>query len=361
MEHIEQSLSDVLQGQALSQPKKGREVAEALVGALDRHSPGRACRMATWKQPACWQPRRRSKLRSDGLHLSTANGQADDVAGIGATLFHMPLPNGTGLSATDAQINRIPAPFAEIVRNSFARRWTLPQVANALKPPPPVREVVAVAPPPPAAPPPPPVPVAAPVSVPVPASVEQPAVRLQYRPAAAAVATATQEEDEPEPERPAGAVKRSSLSLYGALAVIVLAIIGWLVFRPSGTSTPSSTTAQPVAQEPAAAPTPRPTERAAQHPTPAKPAAAVAASSGHPVWRVVVYTYKGPQQAKEMVDKISGKHPNLDVSVFNPHGKRGIYLVTIGGAMDHDQAVKMQDKAVRLGLPPDTYVQNFSE
>jgi hypothetical protein len=32
----------------------------------------------------------------------------------------------------------------------------------------------------------------------------------------------------------------------------------------------------------------------------------------------------------------------------------------VGGAMDHDAAVKMRNKAQREGLPADSYVQNFS-
>ena len=148
MEHIEQSLSDVLQSQALS-AEEGREVAEAMVGALTvihqkgmSHGHVEAASVLATEETV--------KLRSDCLQDSTA-GQADDVAGIGATLFHA-FTQRKGLSATDAQINRIPAPFAEIVRSSFARRWNLAQVANALKPAPPVMQA---APPPPPPPPPP--------------------------------------------------------------------------------------------------------------------------------------------------------------------------------------------------------------
>ena len=46
-----------------------------------------------------------------------------------------------------------------------------------------------------------------------------------------------------------------------------------------------------------------------------------------------------------MVARISSKHPNLKVEVFTPPG-RSIYLVSLGGGdMDHDEAVKMLDKA----------------
>ena len=59
-----------------------------------------------------------------------------------------------------------------------------------------------------------------------------------------------------------------------------------------------------------------------------------------------------------MVSKINEKHSNLGAEVFSP--KSGDYLVTVGGPLDHDQAIKMLDKARRAGLPEDSYVQNFS-
>src|SRR5580692_8484504 len=130
MEHIEQSLSDVLQGQALT-PEEGLEVAEALVGALTAiHQAGMS--HGHVEAASVLATEETVKLRNDCLHRTTA-GQADDVAGIGSTLFHA-FTQRKALTATDAQINRIPAPFAEIIRNSFARRWTLAQIANALKP-----------------------------------------------------------------------------------------------------------------------------------------------------------------------------------------------------------------------------------
>jgi hypothetical protein len=75
---------------------------------------------------------------------------------------------------------------------------------------------------------------------------------------------------------------------------------------------------------------------------------------------VVAYTYRGQTKASDMVAKISDKHSDLDAEVFSPPGRGTVYLVTLGGAMDHDAAVKMRDKAQREGLPADTYVQNFS-
>src|SRR5271168_1402327 len=144
MEPIEQSLSDVLQSQALT-ADEGREVAEALVSGLTAiHQKGMS--HGRVEAASVLATQETVKLRSDCLHLSAA-GQGDDVAGIGTTLFHA-FTQRKGLTATDAQINRIPAPFAEIIRNSFARRWTLAQIANALKPGQPAAQAIPPVPPP---------------------------------------------------------------------------------------------------------------------------------------------------------------------------------------------------------------------
>jgi eukaryotic-like serine/threonine-protein kinase len=377
MEQIEQSLSDVLQSQALS-PEEGRQVAEAMVGALTAiHQQGMshghveaASILATGETV---------KLRSDCLQMSAAS-QAQDVAGIGATLFHA-FTQRKAPSATDAQISRIPAPFAEIVRNSFARRWTLAQIANALKPLPPVSDVI---PPAPARP----EPIAARVPERAPEKVpenvpERPPVP-KYRPVAPAAVVAPplplaiEEEEEPV------VTKRTPLALYIALAVGALVLIGWLIFRPRSAPAPengpqTSTQAAapvtpPAVTPPAVAPPamkPSATKPLASKPPATKPAAALATghsptstaadSNGRPVWRVIAYTYKRQEQATDMVAQISGKHPNLKVSVFNPPGKSDVYQVILGGDMDRDQATKMLDKAHTMGMPADTYVQNFTQ
>ena len=77
MEHIEQSLSDVLASQALT-PEEGREVAEALVGALTAiHQQGMS--HGHVEAASVLATEETVKLRSDCLQTTTA-GQAEDVA-----------------------------------------------------------------------------------------------------------------------------------------------------------------------------------------------------------------------------------------------------------------------------------------
>ena len=59
--------------------------------------------------------------------------------------------------------------------------------------------------------------------------------------------------------------------------------------------------------------------------------------------------------------QINEKHADLGAEVFSPPRQSGDYLVTVGGAMDRAAAGKMLDKARRLGLPADSYLQNFSK
>ncbi len=359
MEHIEQNLGDVLEIQALS-AEDARDVAEALVGSLTAiHQKGMS--HGHVEAASVLATEETVKLRSDCLQ-ATAASQADDVAGIGATLFHA-FTQRKGISATDAQINRIPAPFAEIVRNTFARRWTLAQVANALKPAAPMVEPAPVA----AAP----LPAKAPTPAPAVAKVPEKAVPPAPRPAStppptpARVAPPVAKEKpsapvvEPEPDSPI--TRRPILPLYLALAVMaILAVISWLILRPNHSSAPANTTPAPKAPLVTRAAPSAPAEAPATTTPTAAPAAAPA-TNGRAIWRVIAYTYRRQEPATAMVAKIAAKHPNVQAEVFTPKGKSGVYLVSLGGGMDHAAAVKMLDKVRSMGLPEDSFVQNYSE
>jgi eukaryotic-like serine/threonine-protein kinase len=378
MEHIEQSLSDVLQSQTLT-PEEGREVAEALVGALTAiHQKGMS--HGRVEAASVLATEETVKLRSDCLQ-STSAGQVEDVAGIGTTLFHA-FTQRKALTATDAQINRIPAPFAEIIRNSFARRWTLTQIANALKPGQPVAQAVPPVPPPvrdpapvPAAvppPPPPPLPPSVkPAHDPIVVKVVDKTAPVTYRPTTPPPAAEKPLPFSPEEEEDEPAVSpRKPFLLYGALAVVVLAILGWFFWHKSAPAPENGTVSQ-TAPQPAAPATPAPAPSAAAPMKPAakaKPApgdrhttAAAAAPSERTIWRVVVYTYRSQKMAADKASQISEKYPDLNAAVFSPPGHNDTYLVVLGGAMDRQQSFEMRAKALRDGMPADTFARNFSQ
>ena len=356
MEHTDQDLSDVLRGRTLSK-EEARQVAEALVGALTTiHREG-------WVhgrvEPASVLAVGETvKLRSDCLQ-APGGARAGDVAGIGAVLFHA-FTQRKASSADDAQINRIPAPFAEIVRNSFSSRWNLAQIAAVLKPP----SAPGASMPSTTAP-------AATASIPAPAaaSIASPGIAQNPGPitpirlpalqaAEPAPAMWRDEEDERQsPKRP--------LRLYAVIAVALLVLLGWLLFRPkarphrgtAGRATVSHSAA-PLPLAPARKPS---AERVAPAQSQQANDAGATASGTRSAWRVIVYTYRRQDQAEQKVEEINHANPDLAASVFSPKGSREAYLVILGGPMDRAGASKMRDKALRAGLPADTYAQNFSK
>jgi hypothetical protein len=75
----------------------------------------------------------------------------------------------------------------------------------------------------------------------------------------------------------------------------------------------------------------------------------------------VVYTYDGAADAQKTASSINEKHPDLKAEVFSPNGNSGPYLVVIGGQMNRENAVGLRQTARRLGLPRDTYLQNYKQ
>jgi serine/threonine protein kinase len=181
--------------------------------------------------------------------------------------------------------------------------------------------------------------------------------------------------------------------IWAYLAIALLVVLGliWLA-RPkkpaqSGSAASSATnTAAPQPQSAASAQKPAapvsrqatPPHVPAQVPGASTPAAAVSSARPHrdlsrqsttdqahylngPIWRVVVYTYDGAADAEQRARLINEKHPDLKAEVFSPNGNSGPYLVVIGGQMDRENAIKLRQKARQLGLPHDTYAQNYKQ
>ncbi len=76
-------------------------------------------------------------------------------------------------------------------------------------------------------------------------------------------------------------------------------------------------------------------------------------------WRVIAFTYNRKTDAEKKVSSLAHSHPELQPAVFAPRG-HAPYLVAIGGVMDRDAAYDLARRARSLGLPHDTYAQNYS-
>ena len=148
--------------------------------------------------------------------------------------------------------------------------------------------------------------------------------------------------------------KSRKLWIYGAvLALIVLAVI-WAV-RSQKTSAPTATPTQQQAHTRVAQSAQQAPVASASIPKVEMPAAAGA------VWRVVVFTYNRQTDAQKKAELVNKRHPDLGARVFTPRRDASPYLVTVGGRMTKEQAARLRQRVIRLGLPRDSYIQNYNE
>lgn len=257
-----------------------------------------------------------TKLATDTVREPEApNEHTEDVRQLGELLRKLRAPEP------------LTEPFASIARHATApesRRWTLAEIARELPPPPP--PVVA----------PPPAPAAVPVPPPVPVSLPAPAhpVRL--------------DEEEPAP------AKAFPKWIIAGVAILLLSILMFNLRRK-----PDAVQSTPI-------PAPPPVTTTA--PTPAdavKPVAPPPRNTPPPhspgIWRVIAFTYHSHDMASRKAQAINARWPDLGATVFSPKGRRGYYLVALGDRMTRDDATRLQRKARSMGLPRDTFVQNYTE
>ena len=139
-----------------------------------------------------------------------------------------------------------------------------------------------------------------------------------------------------------------------AAAVLFIGLV-WFLFRKKPDSVQTQPlpppTDQPVASKPLAH-----TEQPIQH-APAIAAATPPPATGN--WRVVAFTFNRATDAAHKAATVNARTPGLRAEVFSPEKGRSPYLVSLGGWMTVEEAKRLRVKAISLGLPHDTYAQNF--
>ena len=124
---------------------------------------------------------------------------------------------------------------------------------------------------------------------------------------------------------------------------------------PADAATRKSTAHRPNPGETAASTAPAPLRESA---LPAKDASHTV---NRPVWRVILYTYARQEDAEKMAQSVNAKHAGLNAEVFSPSGHGGPYLVTAGGRMTREDAVRLRQQVRGSGLPRDSYIQNYKQ
>jgi hypothetical protein len=145
--------------------------------------------------------------------------------------------------------------------------------------------------------------------------------------------------------------------LAAAAFVVVIAVFGW-IFAHRVFGHRSAEAAQPVAAAHSTT-APRRTPPAAQAGSSQPTSASAGTARGRSDWRVVAFTYNHENQAQKKAASLMQKHPDLRPEVFSPTG-RAPWLVTVGGVQQRDAAYALARRAGSLGLPRDTYAQNYT-
>jgi len=148
--------------------------------------------------------------------------------------------------------------------------------------------------------------------------------------------------------------------IYAALGVIALALLIWAALPrhagkavlgaaapPDKTAWPTRTLGETAASEP---------PRNAPVPAPTRPQP----SSNTANWRVILYTFAHEKDAQQKAKALNGRHPNLNATVFTPSNGK-FYLVASGGPMTREEAAKARQRAIRMGMPSDSYIQNYKQ
>jgi len=348
MEPTDAALADILKERALSS-EETMQIATSLVPALQAlHAQNL---VHEHLEPAnVLATGETVKLRSDCIREAPEGAEgneakARDVHALATLLLRaLTLQRKLPIGAT------LPAPFHQIVVNGISGTWGLPEIAAALPSPPAAKQ-------PPVA--------AQPLSPTMPVAPKQPYVPKQ--PSAPAPSTAKPSSFTPPaapstPHRLRVPVedeedgRRRVLPWTTIAAAVILAIfIGWHFLHKSPAAIPTLATMSSQTAPVAAASNPHTN---AATPT-VRPAENTRSTTGaREQWRVIAYTYNHKEQAQQKAAEIASRHAFLNPEVFAPKG-HAPYLVTVGGAMGHDEALAFRKRARSAGLPRDTYAQNF--
>lgn len=153
--------------------------------------------------------------------------------------------------------------------------------------------------------------------------------------------------------------------VYAAGAFIVIFFTLWFI-KASHRSQPKIVPAAAQSKQdnttPVPAPAPAwPTKTLTPDSKPnAAPSEPVRTSQVNAVWRVVLFTYNRQSDAEKKAAWVNGKHADLHAEVFSPSGSGKPYLVVAGGRMTRENAVRERLRALRAGMPRDSYIQNYN-
>ncbi len=335
-ESADESLGAALSRSPLNEPES-REVLDSVLDAV-RYLHAQGLVLGTLDVDRIVAVGDRVKLSTDSLREADSSSAYRKDVQLFGELWQQALMPASPRSAEIAAHAADPNPEA---------RWTLAEVSAALEPlappaPPPAPEPVVAAP------------IVLPVALPPPPPVSEPKVVRMETPPVPAPPRRIQER--------AGSSSFPKWVLLAGTGLLALVLaLNWprrvvVATQPpvAPVTAPAETPATVPAPTPAIAPAPNTADRKlVEPPAPRRPPA------GEEVWRVIAFTFKTRDAAARKAHQLNEYHPGLDAAVFAPNNK-GYYLVSLGGAMTHEEAERLKRGTRGKGLPRDLYVQNYS-
>ncbi|MBV9761882.1 MAG: SPOR domain-containing protein [Acidobacteriaceae bacterium] len=171
--------------------------------------------------------------------------------------------------------------------------------------------------------------------------------------------------------RPKQEPKLRAWWIYAAAGILVVLVLIWLLRpkqQPIATARPAASAPRQGAAWESKTLSPDEAQPAAKPVTPSAVAGAPAAASATrapeyvkgSVWRVVLYTYAKQTDADSKARWVNAKYQGLNAETFSPSGGSP-YLVVAGGRMTREEAARLRQKARGMGLPRDSYIQNYQQ
>jgi hypothetical protein len=366
LERADESLAGVLVDRALSR----REVEEMLTPTLAAlkylHSKG--CAHGSLKPSNVLALGDTLKLSSDAaIRIEDGGSSEEDIRALGALMVQaLTRKMPEEVDATAHGLNSTTDAIAEIVRRCLdpnpSKRWTIEQIENRLKgsEPQPV----------------------APVNV-----IEVPRARIAEWQAAQEKAARQTAVFEAEPQA-SGFPKW----IIAGIAALVLAIALFSFTRNASTRNSETRAAQARTTAPVETPAPAGVETPAtasvdtsapqslapplpDHPPAAEPTVQTEAPAKPsplepPVrrklqatgrrddgWSVIAAAYGSREAAEKRVRDMAKRFPKFDIKVQEQSSDRANFLVVLGQNLSEDDAASLRERAVRAGLPRDTYIK----
>jgi len=77
------------------------------------------------------------------------------------------------------------------------------------------------------------------------------------------------------------------------------------------------------------------------------------------VWFVIAGSYQTLDAARDAATRINSSFPSFHADVYAPYGDSPYYAVVIGANLTEEDAKALSVRAIRSGLPKDTYYKTF--